>query len=44
MTFVSERLEPYYDDDREPIVETEEDDSEQEIIMVGKGGEYEYHD
>lgn len=37
-------LEPYYDDDREPIIDTDELDSEPEIIMVNKPNQYEYHD
>lgn len=38
------KLQPYYDDDRDPIIDTDEMDSEEEIIMVGKPNSYEYHD
>lgn len=30
-------LQPYYDDDRDPISDTD-DDSEDEIVMVNRGG------
>lgn len=32
-------LQPYYDDERDPMCDTEEDeDSEDEIVMVNRGG------
>lgn len=38
------KLQPYYDDDRDPVIDTDDMDSEEEIIMVGKPNSYEYHD
>lgn len=38
------KLQPYYDDDREPIMDTDEMDSEEDIILVGNGKKLEYHD
>lgn len=43
---IAGNLEPYYDDEGEPIVDTDEIDSEEEIIMIGNktSRDYEYHD
>lgn len=38
------KLQPYYDEDQEPIMDTDEIDSEEDIIMVGKPIQREYHD
>lgn len=38
------KLQPYYDDDREPIMDTDEIDSEEDIIMVSNPNKHEYHD
>lgn len=39
------KLQPYYDDDREPIIDTDEMDSEEDIILVGNTKKtLEYHD
>lgn len=38
------QLQPYYDDDREPIMDTDEMDSEDDIIMVSNANRHEYHD
>lgn len=39
------KLEPYYDDDRDPIMDTDELESEDDIIMVKKPLQHsEYHD
>lgn len=44
--FIAGQLEPYYDDEGEPIVDTDEIDSEEEIIMIGNKAsrDYDYHD
>lgn len=42
--FQGKKLQPYYDDDREPIIETDEMDSEEDIILVGNAQKHEYHD
>ena len=44
MKFLSGKLQPYYDDDREPIMDTDEIDSEEDIIMVSNPNKNEYHD
>lgn len=38
------KLQPYYDDDQEPIMDTDELDSEEDIILVGNANKQEYHD
>lgn len=38
------KLQPYYDDDRDPIMDTDELDSEEDIILVGNTNQDEYHD
>lgn len=38
------KLQPYYDEDQEPIMDTDEIDSEEDIIMVGKPIQRVYHD
>lgn len=39
------KLQPYYDDDRDPIMDTDELESEDDIIMVKKPlQQSEYHD
>lgn len=38
------KLQPYYDDDRDPILDTDELDSEEDIILVGNTKKLEYHD
>lgn len=38
------KLQPYYDDDREPIMDTDEMSSEEDIIMVGAPNKHKYHD
>lgn len=38
------KLQPYYDDDREPIMDTDEIDSEDDIIMVSNPSTNVYHD
>lgn len=39
------KLQPYYDDDREPIIDTDDmEDSEEDIIMVGTPNKHKYHD
>lgn len=42
--WISGKLQPYYDDDREPILDTDEMDSEEDIILVGNTKKLEYHD
>lgn len=42
--FIFIEVQPYYDDERDPIVDTDELDSEEEIIMINKPNTYEYHD
>lgn len=40
-----DKIQPYYDDDREPIMDTDEMDSEEDIIMVSNPhNKHEYHD
>lgn len=41
---IAGKLQPYYDDDREPIMDTDEMDSEEDIIMVGRVARREYLD
>lgn len=39
--FTEPNLQPYYDDDREPICDTDDDDDDEsgdEIVMVNRGG------
>lgn len=43
-TFDLGKLQPYYDDDQEPIMDTDELDSEEDIILVGNANKNEYHD
>lgn len=39
------KLQPYYDDDQDPIMDTDELDSDEEdIIMVKNPPQHEYHD
>lgn len=33
---IAGKLQPYFDDDREPIMDTDDMDSEEDIIMVGR--------
>lgn len=42
--FLFLELEPYYDDAREPIEDTDEIDSEDEIVLVGRPKQKEYRD
>lgn len=42
--FFLDKLQPYYDDDREPIMDTDDMDSEDDIIMVSNPIAREYHD
>lgn len=45
MEFIfSGKLQPYYDDDQEPIMDTDELESEEDIIMVKRPETHEYHD
>lgn len=47
---LADKLEPYYDDAQDPIMDTDELDSEEEIIMIGGAAgskatrDYDYRD